>query len=177
LKKLIDSGEQYDEVVTIGPLIMMKFVSKLTKEYGIKTVASMNLIADLEHYLGYDNVDMAILIGAGNLGRALLAYEGFAEYGIDIVTAFDIDESITGSTLYGKQILSVDKLPSVFSRMKIKIGIIAVVSKEAQNICNLLIESGVMAIWNFAPVHLNENMASSLAVLSNHLVEKLSVKL
>ena len=44
LKKLIESGEQYDEVITIGPLIMMKFVCKLTKEYGIKTVVSMNPI-------------------------------------------------------------------------------------------------------------------------------------
>jgi len=44
LKKLIDSGEQYDEVIAIGPLIMMKFVAKLTKEYGIKTVVSMNPI-------------------------------------------------------------------------------------------------------------------------------------
>lgn len=42
LRKLIESGEQYDEVITIGPLIMMKFVAALTKEYGIKTVASMN---------------------------------------------------------------------------------------------------------------------------------------
>ena len=44
LRKLIESGEQYDEVIAIGPLIMMKFVSKLTKEYGIKTVVSMNPI-------------------------------------------------------------------------------------------------------------------------------------
>ena len=44
LKKLIESGEQYDEVITIGPLIMMKFVCQLTKEYGIRTVASMNPI-------------------------------------------------------------------------------------------------------------------------------------
>ena len=44
LKKLIESGEQYDEVITIGPLIMMKFVCKLTEQYGIKTVASMNPI-------------------------------------------------------------------------------------------------------------------------------------
>lgn len=44
LKELIESGEQYDEVITIGPLIMMKFVSLLTKQYGIKTVASMNPI-------------------------------------------------------------------------------------------------------------------------------------
>ena len=39
LKKLLDSGEKYDEVITIGPLIMMKFVCKLTKEYGVKTIA------------------------------------------------------------------------------------------------------------------------------------------
>lgn len=44
LKKLLDAGEKYDEVITIGPLIMMKFVCKLTKEYGVKTVASMNPI-------------------------------------------------------------------------------------------------------------------------------------
>ncbi len=44
LKKLLDSGEQYDEVITIGPLVMMKFVCKLTKEYGVKTIASMNPI-------------------------------------------------------------------------------------------------------------------------------------
>lgn len=44
LKKLIEEGNSYDEVITIGPLVMMKFVSKLTKEYGIKTVASMNPI-------------------------------------------------------------------------------------------------------------------------------------
>ncbi|MBR5109398.1 MAG: sulfide/dihydroorotate dehydrogenase-like FAD/NAD-binding protein [Clostridia bacterium] len=44
LKKLIESGEQYDEVITIGPLIMMKFVCQLTKQYGVKTIASMNPI-------------------------------------------------------------------------------------------------------------------------------------
>lgn len=42
LKALIESGEQYDEVIAIGPLVMMKFVAKLTKEYGIKTTVSMN---------------------------------------------------------------------------------------------------------------------------------------
>ena len=44
LRKLLEAGEQYDEVITIGPLIMMKFVCKLTKEFGVKTVASMNPI-------------------------------------------------------------------------------------------------------------------------------------
>lgn len=143
-----------------------------------------NLIFDLEHCLGYDNTESVVLVGAGNLGRALLTYEGFSDYGMDIIAAFDIDESIIGTVLHNKQIMSLDKLPSVCSRMKIKIGIIAVSVTEAQNTCNLLVDSGILAIWNFAPVHLqvpqqvvvkNENLGSSLAILSNYLVEKIKV--
>lgn len=143
-----------------------------------------DLMKDIEHCLGYDNVDTAILIGAGNLGRALLAFDGFSEYGMDIVTAFDVDEAVIGTSVCGKQILPMEKLSSVCSRMKIKIGIITVDSKEAQASCDLLVSNGVLAIWNFAPVHLhvpdhvlvqNENMVNSLAILSNHMAEKLSI--
>jgi redox-sensing transcriptional repressor len=141
------------------------------------------LTSDIEHCLGYDNVDSAVLIGAGNLGRALLAHEGFSAFGLDIIAAFDIDENIIGTTVHGKQVLPVNKVNSLCSRMKIKIGIITVRAEAAQSVCDLLVESGVLAIWNFAPVHLkvpekvlvqNENMASSLAILSNHLVERLN---
>ena len=141
-----------------------------------------DLMKDIEHCLGYDNVDSAILIGAGNLGRALLAYDGFSEYGMDIVTAFDVDENIIGTTMCGKQVLPMDKLPSVCKRMKIKIGIITVGSQEAQKVCDELVNNEVLAIWNFAPIHLNvpdhvlvqnENMVNSLAILSNHMAEKL----
>lgn len=144
-----------------------------------------DLISNMEHCLGYDNVDTAVLIGAGNLGRSLLAYDGFSDYGLDIVVAFDIDEQIIGTTICGKQVLPVNKLESICSRMKIRIGIITVGAKEAQVVCDMLVDSGILAIWNFAPVRLNvpkgvlvqnENMASSLAVLSNHLVEKFHIK-
>jgi len=143
-----------------------------------------DLISDMEHCLGYNNTDSAVLIGAGNLGRTILAYEGFSECGVDIVVAFDSDESYVGSTIKGKQILPVNKLSSICSRMKIKMGIIAVSAGEAQGVCDILVKSGVVAIWNFAPVRLdvpshvlvqNENMASSLAVLSNYLVKQYSI--
>jgi redox-sensing transcriptional repressor len=143
-----------------------------------------DLISEIEYCLGYNNIDSAVLIGAGNLGRALLTYDGFSDCGIDIVVAFDVDESIVGSTIYGKQVLPVSKLYSICSRMKIKMGVIAVGSEEAQNVCDLLVQSGVMAIWNFAPTRLkvpshvlvqNENMASTLAVLSNFLVEQFRI--
>ncbi|MDF2942328.1 MAG: redox-sensing transcriptional repressor [Herbinix sp.] len=142
-----------------------------------------DLISDIEHCLGFNNIDSAVLIGVGNLGRTLLEYEGFSECGVDIVVAFDVNQSIVGTTINGKRILPVSKLYSICSRMKIKMGIITVGTGEAQGICDLLVKSGVVAIWNFASVRLNvpsnvfvhnDNMTSSLAVLSNYLVERFS---
>jgi redox-sensing transcriptional repressor len=142
-----------------------------------------DLISDMEHCLGYNNTDSAVLIGAGNLGRSLLSYDGFNECGIDIIVAFDTDEKIVGSSINGKQVLPVSKLSSICARMKIKMGIIVVGAAEAQGICDLLVKSGVIAIWNFAPIRLNvpshvlvqnDNMISALAVLSNYLVKQYS---
>ena len=140
------------------------------------------LITDIEHFLGYDDTHSAVLVGVGNLGTALLSYGGFAEYGLDIVAAFDVNESLVGCKVNGKQIFPLTKLIDLGKRMQIKIGIITVPNYEAQKVCDMLVESGVQAIWNFAPVHLNappevliqsENMACSLALLSKHLSEKL----
>ena len=57
------------------------------------------LIADIEHFLGYDNANLAALVGAGNLGKALLSYGGFAEYGLDIAAAFDTDPALAGQCI------------------------------------------------------------------------------
>ncbi|MEG1524570.1 MAG: redox-sensing transcriptional repressor Rex [Clostridia bacterium] len=141
-----------------------------------------NLIIDIKIALGYDNTNDAVLIGAGNLGKALLSYEGFSEYGLNIVAAFDTNAGVINEIVNGKLILQVDKLKNLCQRMKIHIGIITVPAECAQSVCNMLVESGVVAIWNFAPTHLkapenimikSENMAASLAVLSKHLTEKI----
>ncbi|MGB7605410.1 MAG: redox-sensing transcriptional repressor Rex [Lutisporaceae bacterium] len=141
------------------------------------------LIADIKSFLGYDNVNEAILVGAGQLGKALLSYKGFDEYGLNIVAALDIDEELIGSMVNGKQILSMEKMNDLCKRLNVHMGIITVPAENAQLVCNMLIESGILAIWNFSPVHLNvpehilvqnENIATSLAVLSKHLIEKMS---
>ncbi len=141
------------------------------------------LIHDIEEFLGYDNVDSAVVVGAGNLGRALLSYEGFSDYGLDVVAAFDSDYTKQGVTEKGKRIFPISRLGELCQRMQVKIGIIAVPTAAAQKVCDTLIEAGVLAIWNFSPTHLvvpeevlvqNENMAVSLAVLSQHLSEKLN---
>lgn len=90
LKKLIESGEQYDEVITIGPLIMMKFVCKLTKEYGIKTVASMNPV---------------MIDGTGMCGGCRLSVGGKTVFACVDGPEFDgheidFDEAMERSTMY-----------------------------------------------------------------------------
>jgi redox-sensing transcriptional repressor len=138
------------------------------------------LIEDLETNLGFRDCDSAVLVGAGNLGSALLNCDEFSEYHLDIVTAFDSNEKLVGTKINGKPVLSAEKLGDLCSRMKIKIGIIAVPGYAAQDVCDRLVAAGILAIWNFAPVKLtvpkdvmvlDENIGASLTVLKRHLYE------
>lgn len=144
-----------------------------------------DLIYELEDFLGYDNTQDAVLVGAGQLGKALLAYDGFVEYGLNILAGFDTDPFTVNTEVGGKMILPMDRLEDLCQRMKVRIGILTVPGEHAQAVCNLLIKSGILAVWNFSNVHLdvpegilvqNENMAVSLAILSNHLKERFSTK-
>lgn len=140
------------------------------------------LVDNMEEALGYHNSDDAILVGVGSLGRALLGYEGFSECGLNVVAAFDADPALAGKTIAGKPVFPMSKLKDICSRMNIHIGVITVPAAAAQAVCDELVGAGVLAIWNFAPVHLDvasdilvqsENMAASLALLSNHLRQRL----
>ena len=142
------------------------------------------LIEDIEQFLGYDNTTDAVLIGAGKLGQALLDYRGFEAYGLNILAAFDINPQIN-CTDTGKPIEHIDKLENFCRTHKVLMGIITVPAPQAQAVCDQLIACGIKAIWNFANVHLevpanilvqNENMATSLAVLSMHLQAQIKDK-
>ncbi len=143
-----------------------------------------SLIEDIEQFLGYDNTTDAVLIGAGRLGQALMGYNGFEEYGLNIMAAFDIapKENQAGE---GKPILPMSQLESFCRVNKVLMGIITVPAAQAQQVCDCLIRAGIKAIWNFAPTHLEvpanilvqyENMATSLAVLSMHLQAQIKDK-
>lgn len=136
----------------------------------------MSLIDDIEQFLGYDNTTDAVLIGAGKLGQALLGYSGFDAYGLNILAAFDVKP--VNEMVEGKPILPIRDLEAFCKANKVLMGIITVPAEHAQSVCDNLINCGIKAVWNFAPVHLevpdhilvqNENMATSLAVLSMHL--------
>ena len=136
-----------------------------------------SLMEDICQFLGYDNTTDAILVGAGKLGQALLGYSGFKAYGLNILAAFDA-EPAQERGVEGKPIYPMGKMESFCRTNKVLMGIITVPAKYAQEVCDQMIRCGIKAVWNFAPTHLdvpagilvqNENMATSLAVLSMHL--------
>jgi redox-sensing transcriptional repressor len=141
------------------------------------------LICAIEKFLGWDSVTEAFLVGAGSLGEALMGYPGFAECGLNIVAAFDVDPNKCHRVIHGKHVRHISKMTGLMRRMRVRFGIITVPASEAQQAADLLIEGGVLAIWNFAPAKIqapervivtNEDLYCSLAVLSQKMTRKLS---
>ena len=139
---------------------------------------SSDLIKRLEDTLGSNSITSAVLVGAGKLGRALLDYNGFEEFGIKIIAAFDSNDEVIRFSKTSKDILPISTLSEYCKANNVKLGIITVGQGSAQQVCNMMEQSGIKAIWNFAPCNLevsdgilvkNENLALSLAHLSNQL--------
>lgn len=136
------------------------------------------LLKDMKSYLGYDSYNEAVLVGVGGLGKTLLQYPGFKNYGLDVVAGFDVDENVVGKTIGGKPVYSMARLENLVRRLGVSLGIITVPGAQAQVVADRLVASGIKGIWNFAPAHIdlpagviikNENLAASLAALSSRL--------
>lgn len=134
----------------------------------------------LAGFLGWDNPGEAFLIGAGPLGQALLAYEGFAARGMSIVAVFDADPARVGGSVGGKPVLPLAKLANLAARMHVRLGVLAVPADAAVATGRAMADAGLQGIWNFAPVRLDlgplvvvehVDLAQSLAVLSHRLAE------
>ncbi len=125
------------------------------------------LIAQLEELLGAKHPQKAVLVGTGKLGKALLNYDGFLTFGVDIAAGFN-DRPIANAGQ--KPIYPLDRFASYCKENDIRIGIITVPGDAAQSICDRMVEVGITAIWSFSPVKvpdgvflLQENLALSLA--------------
>ncbi len=136
------------------------------------------LISDIEKLLGYNNVKEALIVGSGNLGRALLMYDGFKKEGMEIIAAFDNNPDIIGKEINGVKVLSTEKITDLSDRFHIKIGIICVPPECAQSVCDMMVFGGIRGIMNFSAAKLqvpdnvlvrNISMAAELAVLSHHI--------
>ncbi len=140
------------------------------------------LITDIEHFLGYDSANTAALVGVGHLGKALMSYGGFADYGLDIAAAFDADPALAGKIIHGCEVSPMEDMTRICRERHIPIGIITTPADQAQAVCDQLVRAGVKAVWNFAHVKLhvpdgvlvqNEDMAVSFALLSNRLAQSM----
>lgn len=140
------------------------------------------LMADLEEFLGYHSTKEAILVGVGQLGGALLSFRGFEACGMRIAAAFDNDPNKIGTEISGIRIYNVNDLPNICKLIHVHIGIITTGPEHAQQVCNIMMEGGIRAIWNFSTAHLdtpdqmivhNENLAVSLAMISHDLEQQI----
>lgn len=134
------------------------------------------LVAHLERYMRMHTENTAVLLGAGQLGRALLGYTGFSEYALTIVAAFDPDPTVCRGG-----ILPLSQFSAFCAQEHPQIGILAVPEEAADDACRLLTDNGIRAIWNFSRRRLhpptgvlvrNEDLASSLAALSGQLNQR-----
>jgi redox-sensing transcriptional repressor len=119
---------------------------------GYKTT---KLIGELRKILGTDKPWNAAIVGAGNIGRALMPYARFRRKGFEIVAVFDSDAKVIGTTISGHKVRPMGDLPALVRERNIYIGIVAVPADGAQAVADALIAGGVKGILNFAPVRLD----------------------
>ena len=136
------------------------------------------LEAHLARIMGLDEERDVLLVGAGNLGRALSSYTGFGRRGFRIVAAFDVDASKVGGRLGECPVYGLDELVRVNAKLKSEVGIVAVPVGAAQMAVDRLVAAGARAILNFAPVAIevregitvrNVDLTSQMEILSYYL--------
>ena len=166
------------EELKLNPIQVRKDLALVSKTDGKPGVGfeTNQLIADIEKFLGVNNSRNAIILGAGRLGQALLNYNGFGT-DVNIMMAFDNEKSKCDN----KKIFHIDTLEKKILEKDIHIAIITMPANNAQEMCDRLVNSGIKAIWNFAPTNLkvpenivikNEDLSTSLLILLKMLEEK-----
>jgi redox-sensing transcriptional repressor len=102
--------------------------------------------------LGIDKRRRVVIIGAGNLGKALANYGGLSKRGFDVVAAYDSADSRIGKSIGGVEVTSIDDLPTDCEKSLFDMAILAVPASAAQLVADMLVKSGIGLILNFAPV-------------------------
>ena len=130
-----------------------------------------DLTARLRAAMGLDQSWKAVLVGAGNIGRALLAYPRFAEEGFEIVAVFDRSPRVAGRKVAGHAVQPMTSLTEGVRRSGAQLAIVAVPPDEAQQVAEALVRAGVRGVLNFAPTPLK--LAASVPVVAVDFTEAL----
>lgn len=173
------SSKELSQILEINETLVRKDMADLeirgrqNQGYAVEA-----LRARIEEFLGLQEVTEAVVVGAGHLGKALVMYPGFGQYGLKIAAIFDNDPKKIGSNIGRLEVLSVFRLASVIEKMKIKLMILTVPKGSAQELTDIGARAGIKAVWNFTPeeirppegVHVrNEQIIAGFMALSYYL--------
>jgi len=140
-----------------------------------------DLIKAIERYLGWDQQHDAVLVGAGNLGSALMGYQEFQRHGLHMVAAFDTDPQKIGGEIHGVPVRDMKDLELGIMELHAEIAILTVPSPFAQATSEILVRSGITSIWNFTNTKLKvpdsvvvqrEDLSSGYALLSVQMLNR-----
>lgn len=151
--------------------------------FGYKT---SELKRQIQEILGLNKTWNMAIVGVGNIGKALISFNDFKKYGFHIRAIFDEDTNKIGLDYHGLTIHDMNTFSQRIKHLNIKIGIIAVQAEHAQSVCDLMVESGIQAIMNFAPKNLKvprhvvvryQNIAIGLESLTYNLTQQQKEKI
>ena len=141
-----------------------------------------SLIRVLEDFLGFTRLHKAYLFGVGSLGGALLRDSGLAQFGLEIVGAFDVNPELVGTSINGIPIYHTDEFTERIRQDGVCIGVLTVPISIAQEVTDRMVDGGIRAVWNFTPFRIrvpehivvqNTSLYAHLAVMFNRLNETL----
>lgn len=139
-----------------------------------------DLYREIGRIIGLEQEYSLVIVGAGNLGQALANYPNFGKRGFVLRGVFDINPKLIGLGLRNCDIMDIDKLEAFIRTNNVDIGIVAVPKEAAQGVADTMVQAGIKAIWNFAPVDIkvppevileNEHLADRLMVISFRIQE------
>lgn len=192
LREMHQEGVEFVSTTAIGELLSLDAIT-VRKDLSITNITGRpkigypvkDLIHAVETFLGWHNRSDAFIAGIGNLGQALIGYQGFNHYGLEIIAGFDINPQMIGKKIGGTAIFDIADLPYMIKRLRVEMLILCVPSEFAQEVAETAVEAGIKGIWNFTPKKLDlpaniivqkEDMAAGLAVLSAKLANLESAK-
>ncbi|MBR2593259.1 MAG: redox-sensing transcriptional repressor Rex [Firmicutes bacterium] len=129
------------------------------------------LYNEIKKILGIGKEYKMIVVGAGNIGQALVNYTDFESNGFKIVGIFDVNPRLIGMTIRGIEVYDADKMEAFIKNNEIDIAILTIPKTQAKATAKKLVECGIKGIWNFSPMDLE--LPKSIAVENVHLTDGL----
>ncbi len=185
VQRLRSQGVEYVSSTAISKLLNVD-ASQIAKDLSYLNIKGKTRIgyevAELEQgltdFLGFHERHLAVMMGVGSLGRALITDSGLSRYGLEIVAGFDVNPDVVGTEIGGTPVYDISELKERRAELGADIAVIAVPVESAAEVADMCVDAGIKALWNFTPFHIktspeitiqNTSIYAHLAVMYNRL--------